>query len=114
MSKDCLFCKIIGKKIPAKIAYEDKEVVAFHDVNPQAPTHILFVPKKHIETVADVSEKDPVVSVLSARAVQLAKQLEIAKEGFRLVINCGSGGGQTVFHLHLHLLGGRFMTWPPG
>ena len=109
MSQDCLFCKFVRKEIPTKIAYEDDQVLAFHDIHPKAPVHILLVPKKHVEMVTTIPEGDPVVSVLTDRAVKVAKKFGIAQDGFRLVINCGKNGGQVIFHLHLHLLGGQFM-----
>ncbi len=114
MSQDCVFCKIIRKEIPAKIAFEDDQVLAFHDIQPAAPIHILLIPKRHVDKVGDVPSGDHLVSVITDRAVKLAESLGIAKEGFRLVFNNGEKGGQTVSHLHLHLLGGRLMTWPPG
>jgi histidine triad (HIT) family protein len=114
MAQDCVFCKIIRKEIPAKIAFEDDQVLAFHDINPAAPVHILLIPKRHVEKVGAVPSGDNLVSVITDRAVKLAEEIGIAKDGFRLVFNNGDNGGQTVYHLHLHLLGGRFMNWPPG
>ena len=112
---DCLFCRIVERALPAKIVAEDEALVAFHDVNPQAPTHILIVPKTHIPTVADLTDATvPVMGRLTVMANRLAEQLGFADDGYRLVVNCGPHGGQTVSHLHLHLLGGRRMTWPPG
>ena len=110
---DCLFCKIFKKEIPAKLVYEDKQCVAFRDINPQAPTHILIIPHKHIEKAADLTEED--VSLVGhmhtvARHVAAAEKLS----DFRLVVNNGVHAGQTVWHLHLHLLGGRPFSWPPG
>ena len=113
MSDHCVFCKIIRKEIPFHPIYEDEKVLAFTDIHPAAPTHVLIIPKTHIETVEDVPSGDPLVSLLTERAIQVAKKLNL-REGYRLVINNGDDGGQTVYHLHLHLLGGRFMTWPPG
>lgn len=113
MSDHCVFCKIIRKEIPSNKVYEDDEVFAFHDIHPAAPTHVLVIPKKHIETIEDLPAGDRMVSLLTERAIMVAKQLNL-REGYRLVINHGDNGGQTVYHLHLHLLGGRFMTWPPG
>ena len=113
-TKTCLFCKIINKEIPSKAEYEDEEILAFEDVNPQAPTHILIVPKKHYEQVADLSEADSELTgklVLMARKLAAKKKLE---KGYRIVINNGPQAGQSVFHLHLHLMGGRRFTWPPG
>ena len=106
MSQDCLFCKIIRKEIPAKIAFEDDQVLAFHDIQPAAPVHVLFVPKKHVASVVHVPAYDPVVSILSDRAVKTAEKLGVSKTGFRHIMNYGSDAGQTVDHLHLHLLGG--------
>jgi len=114
MMTDNIFQKIIDKQIPAKIAYEDDRCVAFHDVNPQAPVHVLIVPRKAIRTHDDITEEDrELVGHLHLVAAQLAKQLGL-KDGYRLVLNCKEQAGQTVPHLHLHLLGGRPMTWPPG
>ncbi|MDD5492236.1 MAG: histidine triad nucleotide-binding protein [bacterium] len=112
---DCLFCKIIENKIPAKIAYEDDQVLAFHDINPQAPVHLLIVPKKHIASVNDLLEENvAVIGCLHLIAKKLAKEYKIEKTGFRLVINNGANAGQAVDHLHLHILGGRKLQWPPG
>ena len=111
----CLFCKIIEGEIPANIVYQDEDVLAFHDINPQAPTHILCIPKKHISTANDISEEDTeVAGKLMTTASQLARQLGFAEDGYRLTMNCNGHGGQTVFHIHLHLLGGRPFSWPPG
>lgn len=113
--QDCLFCKIAQKQIPAKIFYEDEQVLAFHDINPQAPTHILIIPKKHIAAISDVAEGDiNAAGYLLFVAKNIAKKLKIDKTGFRLVINNGPDAGQAVAHLHVHLLGGRPMHWPPG
>jgi histidine triad (HIT) family protein len=113
MSDHCVFCKIIRKEIPSNVVYEDEGFLAFTDIHPAAPTHVLIIPKTHVETVDDLPAGDPTVSALAERASYVAKQMNL-REGYRLVINNGDNGGQTVFHLHLHLLGGRFMTWPPG
>ncbi len=113
MGDHCVFCKIIRKEIPSNVVYEDDQVLAFHDIHPAAPVHVLVIPKSHIETVEDIPANDPMVSLLTGRAIQVARQLNL-QEGYRLVINHGDNGGQTVYHLHLHLLGGRFMAWPPG
>jgi histidine triad (HIT) family protein len=114
MMTDDIFQKIIDKKIPARIVYEDDYCLAFHDVNPQAPTHILIVPKKVIPTHADLQDKDgELLGRLHLVAAQLAKQLGL-DDGYRLVLNCKEKAGQTVPHLHLHLLGGRSFAWPPG
>ena len=106
MSNDCLFCKIIRHEIPAKIAFEDDQVMGFHDIQPSAPVHILFVPKKHIDSVMQASIENPVVSILADRAVKTAATLGLQPTGFRLLINYGPDAGQTVYHLHMHLLGG--------
>ncbi|MCG1012707.1 histidine triad nucleotide-binding protein [Tepidanaerobacter sp. GT38] len=112
---DCVFCKIINKEIPAKIAYEDDQVIAFHDINPQAPIHLLIIPKKHIASIMEIDEENGGLLKEIVRVAQnLAKENNIDKKGFRLVVNTGEEGGQTVQHLHFHLLGGRFLTWPPG
>lgn len=112
---DCLFCKIVNKEIPAEVAYEDDTVVAFHDINPQAPVHIQIIPREHIARVSDLTpETEPLVGILVRVANRLAKEFKIAEPGYRLVVNCNPGAGQSVYHLHLHLLGGRPMRWPPG
>jgi histidine triad (HIT) family protein len=113
MSDHCVFCKIIRKEIPSNVVYEDDQALAFTDIHPAAPVHVLLIPKSHVESVADIPAGDPMVSMLTERAVKIARQLNL-REGYRLVINNGDNGGQTVYHLHLHLLGGRFMAWPPG
>ena len=112
---DCLFCRIADGKIPAEIVYSNDEIVAFRDINPQAPTHILVIPRKHIATVLDVSAEDEaLMGRLLRTAGAIARAEKIADRGFRLVINCNKEAGQTVFHLHAHLVGGRAMSWPPG
>jgi histidine triad (HIT) family protein len=114
MPADNIFLKIINKEIPAKIVYEDDRCLAFHDIGPKAPTHVLIIPKKVIPTHADVTEEDaPLLGHLHVVAAKLAAQLGIA-DGYRLVINCKEPAGQSVPHLHVHLLGGRAFTWPPG
>jgi histidine triad (HIT) family protein len=114
MLGDNLFLKIIDKTIPAKIAYEDDLCLAFHDVKPQAPTHVLIIPKKVIRTHDDLTAEDQMLlGHLHLVAIKLAKQFGLT-EGYRLVVNCNEHGGQTVPHLHVHLLGGRDMHWPPG
>ena len=111
----CLFCKIINKEIPSKIVYEDEHVLAFEDLTPQAPVHILVVPKKHISTSLDIEEEDnELIGRMFRAANAIAKEKGIAEKGFRAVMNCNREAGQTVFHIHLHLLGGRPMHWPPG
>lgn len=112
---ETIFSKIIKREIPADIVYEDGEVLAFRDVNPQAPTHILIIPKKQIPTVNDLQDADaPLVGKMVLTAQKLAAANGLAEDGYRLVFNCNTRGGQTVYHLHLHLLGGRSFKWPPG
>lgn len=112
---DCLFCRIIKGEIPAKIIYKDELVVAFNDINPQAPHHLLIVPHKHIPTLNDLhAEDNELIGHMVQTAKMLAKQFSIAEDGYRILMNCNAGAGQTVFHIHLHLLGGRQLTWPPG
>lgn len=112
---DCLFCKIANGQIPAKVVYRDDHLVAFEDINPQAPVHLLIIPQKHIATLNDTHDEDcEVLGRMVQAASKLAKQLNIADDGYRIVNNCNRGAGQTVFHIHLHLLGGRALTWPPG
>lgn len=112
---NCLFCRISAKKIPANIIYEDNEAVVFEDINPQAPVHVLVIPKKHIPTALDITEEDTaLMGHLFRLAAKIAKEKGIAESGFRLVMNTNADSGQTVFHIHLHLLGGRHMHWPPG
>ena len=114
MLQENLFQKIIDKKIPAKIVFEDELCLAFHDINPQAPTHVLIIPRKVIPTHAEIAEPDrDLLGHLHLVAVKLAKQLKL-DDGYRLVINCLDRAGQTVPHLHMHLLGGRDFSWPPG
>ena len=112
---ECLFCKIANRDVPATIIHEDDHVVAFDDISPQAPIHKLIVPKTHIATLNDLTpETAPVISHMVTSAKALASELGIAEKGYRVVMNCNAGAGQTVFHIHMHLLGGREMTWPPG
>jgi len=112
---DCLFCRIAEKKIPARIIHEDELAVAFEDVNPQAPVHFLVIPKKHIATLLDFgAEDDALMGHLYRLAAKLAAQKGIAQSGFRTLVNCNRDAGQSVFHIHLHVLGGRAMAWPPG
>ena len=111
---NCLFCRIIRGEIPSKKVHEDEHVFAFEDIQPQAPTHVLIIPKKVIRTLDDATADDQMlIGHLTLVAIKLAKELGLAK-GYRLVMNCNEHGGQTVPHLHVHLLGGRDMTWPPG
>ena len=112
---ECLFCKIVARDIPASIVYEDDRVLAFNDINPQAPTHVLVVTKRHITSLNDLSpDDDQTVGELVRRAAAIAKERGISAGGFRTVFNTNRDGGQTVLHIHLHLLGGRSMHWPPG
>lgn len=114
MDPNCLFCKIAAKQIPAKLVYEDDDVFAFEDINPQAPTHILICPKKHFAALHDAEPADQaLLGKLQLVAANLAKELRLLS-GYRTVFNNGAGAGQSVFHLHLHLLGGRNFRWPPG
>ena len=110
-----IFSKIINKEIKANIIYEDESVLAFEDVNPQAPIHILIIPKKEIKTANHIEQDDaPLIGKLFLTAKNIAKKKNIDKNGYRLVMNCNDDGGQTVYHLHLHLIGGRKLSWPPG
>jgi histidine triad (HIT) family protein len=112
---DCLFCKIRDGEIPGEVVYENDDVLAFRDVNPQAPTHILVIPRKHIPTTNDLETADAgVVGKMMLAAKKIAADEGFAADGYRLVLNCNEGAGQTVFHIHMHLLGGRRLTWPPG
>lgn len=115
LSDRCLFCRVVEGAIPSTRVYETGEVLGFRDIHPQAPVHVLFIPKKHIEGVHHITEanKDSITSLIFA-ANQVAKELSVDQGGYRLVINCRKDGGQTVDHLHVHLLGGRAMHWPPG
>lgn len=114
MSEDCLFCKIRDKKIPSKMVYEDGEIFAFEDISPQAPTHVLFCPRKHFASLDEATNDDQgVIGKLHLVAAQIAKERNL-QSGYRTVFNNGTGAGQSVFHLHLHLLGGRRFRWPPG
>ncbi len=112
---ECIFCKIANGDIPSEILYEDEKVVAFKDINPQAPVHILIIPRKHIPSVSDLEGNDyDVIGHIFKVANKLAEDEGISEEGFRLVVNCKERAGQTVFHIHFHLLGGRDFNWPPG
>ncbi len=111
----CLFCRIIAKEIPASIVYEDERVLAFNDINPQAPTHVLVIPKRHIASLSDLAaDDDQIVGEVVRRAAAIAADRGIAAGGYRTVFNTNRDAGQTVFHIHLHLLGGRLLGWPPG
>jgi len=115
MSDDCLFCKIIAGDIPSHKVYSDDDVYAFTDINPAAPDHILIIPRKHLKDVtAATAEDESLLGRLLLKANEIAEQRGLTDQGFRYVINTGQYGGQTVFHLHLHILGGRSMSWPPG
>lgn len=114
---DCIFCRIAAGDIPARVAGESEHALAFHDVNPQAPTHVLVIPRSHVATAAEAIHRPDGATILHEvfqLGVQVADALGLGADGYRLVINTGEQGGQTVHHLHLHLLGGRRMTWPPG
>lgn len=112
---DCLFCKIVSGQIPATLIYQDDRVVAFKDINPQAPMHLLVIPRRHIATLNDLdAADDSLLGRMHRVAAELARVRGIAEDGYRVVVNCNAGAGQSVFHLHLHVLGGRSMTWPPG
>lgn len=112
---DCLFCKINRGEIPADIVYQDDDVTVFRDINPQAPTHVLVIPKQHISTINDLEADDAeLVGKMYLTAKKIAEQEGIAEDGYRTTMNCNSAAGQTVFHIHLHLLGGRSLGWPPG
>jgi histidine triad (HIT) family protein len=113
MSADCLFCRIVRREIPASIVAEDDHCVAFRDIGPQAPTHVLVIPRQHVSTLDDVT--DPLlIGRLMTMAAEIARKEKVVEAGYRTVINTNGNGGQTVFHLHVHVLGGRRMTWPPG
>ena len=112
---DCLFCKIVRREIPASVVFEDDELLAFNDINPQAPTHILIIPKRHVDSLNDLAPgDDALVGTLVRRAAAIAMERGLSAGGYRTVFNTNRDAGQTVFHIHLHLLGGRSMTWPPG
>ena len=111
----CLFCKIINRETPASIVYEDDRVLAFNDINPQASTHVLVIPKQHVATLNDLGpDHDGIVGELVRRAAAIAKERGIEAAGYRTVFNTNRDAGQTVFHIHLHLIGGRSLAWPPG
>jgi len=112
---DCLFCKIVAGDIPADVIHETDATLAFRDINPQAPTHVLIVPRRHIARINDIEPADrELVGSLFTAAKEIAAAEGLADDGYRVVMNCNESAGQTVFHLHLHLLGGRALTWPPG
>lgn len=112
---DCLFCKISRSEIPAKIVHEDEHVLVFHDIAPTAPTHLLVIPREHISTVNDLEDANAgVIGKMFLAAKTAAREAGLSDAGYRLVMNVGEGGGQTVFHIHLHVIGGRSLSWPPG
>ena len=115
MGEQCIFCQVASGEIPANIVYRDDDVVAFEDIKPVAPVHLLIIPTRHISSIRETTPEDAsMLSLLIETANRLAKEKDIFDQGFRLNVNAGPNGGQTVYHLHVHLLGGRFMTWPPG
>jgi histidine triad (HIT) family protein len=115
MPDDCLFCRIVRHEIPADVVHETDELLAFRDINPQAPMHVLIIPKRHIPTLNDVRATDAeLIGRLMHAAAELARREGVAEVGYRTVMNCNAGAGQSVFHVHLHLLGGRSLRWPPG
>lgn len=115
MQQDCIFCKIVNQEIPAKIIYEDEHIIAFPDMKPAAPVHILVVPKRHISHLMETCCDDiALLGHVMVTIPKIAKELGLDEDGFRTVVNTKDNGGQTVYHIHWHVLGGRFMTWPPG
>jgi len=115
MNQDCLFCKITQGEIPTNIIYQDDLVVAFDDIHPKAPVHKLIIPRKHIATINDLTPEDnELIGHMMQVAKKLAKEFEVDQSGYRVIMNCNKDAGQEVFHLHMHLLGGRALTWPPG
>ena len=111
---DCIFCKIVNKEIPSKIIYEDEKILMFNDINPEAPIHFLVIPKKHIESAEKITpENSEIISYIFIKIAEITKKLGL-ENGFRIVNNCGDDGGQTVKHIHFHVLGGRKLSWPPG
>lgn len=115
MATDCIFCRIANKEIPATIVHEDKQIIAFQDINAKAPVHVLIIPRKHIAGIKEVGEADlEIVAHIFASAKKIAAGQKIDRSGFRLVVNSGADAGQAVNHLHVHLLGGRQLSWPPG
>ena len=113
--KDCLFCKIVDGDIPADIVYENDSLIAFRDISPKAPTHILLIPRRHIATMNDLQESDiAIAGELFTTGARIAADEGLVEDGYRVVMNCNEAAGQSVFHIHLHLLGGRPMSWPPG
>lgn len=113
--EDCIFCKIIKGEIPCEKVYEDDKIISFKDISPEAPIHVLIIPKKHIASINDLKEEDEnLIGHIYVVAGEIAKQLGVSDSGYRVVSNCGENGGQTVNHIHFHFLGGRKLTWPPG
>jgi histidine triad (HIT) family protein len=112
---DCLFCRISNGQIPAKIVYQDDKAMAFEDIHPEAPIHVIIIPKKHIPTALDITDEDQdIMGYLYLVAKKIAINKSLTKDGFRLVVNCGKSGGQEILHIHIHMLGGRLFSWPPG
>lgn len=112
---DCIFCRIAARQLPAVIEYEDEHILAFQDIHPQAPVHLLIIPRRHVATTNDLQAADAeLTGKMILVAAELARRLNLAASGYRLVFNCNRDGGQAVYHLHLHLLGGRGLGWPPG
>jgi len=115
LAKDCLFCRIIRREIPSDVVRETEDLLAFNDINPQAPRHVLIIPKAHVATVNDlIPEEAPLVGKMFLLAKEIAEDHEFAEAGYRLVTNCGKAAGQAVYHIHLHVLAGRHLSWPPG
>ncbi|MBS3818200.1 histidine triad nucleotide-binding protein [bacterium] len=113
--EDCIFCQIASKKMPSKVVYEDENILAFQDINPQAPVHILAIPKEHYSSLNEIPQsKKDILSHILLKCRQIAEQQGIGQKGYRIVLNTGKNSGQDVFHIHFHVLGGRKMTWPPG
>ena len=113
MSDSCLFCRVVRREIPAKVVHEDEHTLAFRDIDPKAPTHVLVIPKVHVATLNDATDAE-LLGRLLLSAKKVAADEGIAEAGYRTVVNCGAGAGQTVFHIHVHVLGGRSLSWPPG
>ena len=115
MAADCIFCRIVRGEIPAKLVLEDGELVAFHDIDPKAPVHVLVIPRRHIPSVNTLEEADAALAGrLTLAGARIARELGIAEGGYRLVLNAGADAGQSVDHIHMHVLGGRYLSWPPG
>jgi histidine triad (HIT) family protein len=115
VTSDCIFCRIVAKELPSTVVYETDDVLAFRDINPQAPTHVVVIPKAHYPDAASLAEADPALAgAVLAAAAAVARQEGVAESGYRLVFNTGPDAGQSVFHVHCHVLGGRAIAWPPG